>query len=279
MLKKYTLVNIFIYPVKSLAGISLNSARVETEGLQFDRRWMLVDRNNVFLTQRTKPEMALINTEIKEKGLELSHKRKSLPKLFIPFNEHSGETATVKIFDDKVKANFVSGEADRWLSIATGTECRLVTLSDKYKRYVNKKYAHNNETVGFADGFPFLILGKSSLDLLNSKLTEEVPVNRFRPNFVFTGGNAHDEDNWLTIKIGSIIFDVVKPCARCVIPSIDQNTGIKNKEPLSTLSKYRRSGNKILFGQNLIARNSGFVNLGDGLEILEYKKERNNFEN
>lgn len=277
-MREYKLSEIYIYPVKSLAGINLDSSFVETEGLRFDRRWMTVDENNIFLTQRTNPRMALINTEIKKNGLELSHKTKQISKLFIPFTMRSQKTVTVKIFDDEVRAYFVSDKVDKWLTKAIGTECRLVTLSDKYKRFVNKKYAHNNETVGFADGFPFLIIGQSSLDLLNSKLPQKIPVNRFRPNFVFTGSKAHDEDNWQTIKIGEVIFDVVKPCARCVIPTIDQNTGIKNKEPLTTLSKYRRSGNKILFGQNLIARNSGFVNLGDGLEILEYKRDWNNFE-
>jgi len=277
-MNKYKLSEIYIYPVKSLSGISLDSSSVKIEGLQFDRRWMVVDKNNDFLTQRTNSEMALISTAINKEGVEFSHKTKQLPKLFIPFDKLSHETAVVRIFEDKVLANFISEEADRWLTIAIGMECRLVTLTDQHKRYVNKKYAHNNETVGFADGFPFLIIGQSSLDLLNSKLEDKLPMNRFRPNFVFTGGEAHDEDKWLKIKIGEVIFDVVKPCARCVIPTIDQNTGIKNKEPLSTLSKYRRSGNKILFGQNLIARNSGFVNLGDKLEILEYKRDRNNFE-
>ena len=277
-MNKYKLSEIYIYPVKSLSGISLDSSSVKMEGLQFDRRWMVVDKNNDFLTQRTNSEMALISTAINKEGVEFSHKTKQLPKLFIPFDKLSHETAVVRIFEDKVLANFISEEADRWLTIAIGMECRLVTLTDQHKRYVNKKYAHNNETVGFADGFPFLIIGQSSLDLLNSKLEDKLPMNRFRPNFVFTGGEAHDEDKWLKIKIGEVIFDVVKPCARCVIPTIDQNTGIKNKEPLSTLSKYRRSGNKILFGQNLIARNSGFVNLGDKLEILEYKRDRNNFE-
>ncbi len=277
-MNKYKLSEIYIYPVKSLSGISLDSSSVKIEGLQFDRRWMVVDKNNVFLTQRTNSEMALISTLINKEGVEFSQKTKQLPKLFIPFDKLSHETAVVRIFEDKVLANFISEEADRWLTIAIGMECRLVTLTDQHKRYVNKKYAHNNETVGFADGFPFLIIGRSSLDLLNSKLKDKLPMNRFRPNFVFTGGEAHVEDKWLKIKVGEVIFDVVKPCARCVIPTIDQNTGIKNKEPLSTLSKYRRSENKILFGQNLIARNSGFVNLGDRLEILEYKRDRNNFE-
>ncbi|GBD92050.1 hypothetical protein BMS3Abin04_02783 [bacterium BMS3Abin04] len=276
-MKEYKLSEIYIYPVKSLAGISLNSAFVEMEGLRFDRRWMVVDKNNIFLTQRTNPQMVLINTEIKKDRLELSHKTKKMPKLFIPFAMHSQETATVKIFNDEVQASFVSDETDQWLSSTIGTKCRLVVLSDNNKRYVNKKYAHNNETVSFADGFPFLIMGQSSLDLLNSKLEEKLPTNRFRPNFVFTGGHAHDEDNWKIIKIGKTIFDVVKPCARCVITTVDQNCGVKHKEPLLTLSKYRKQGNKILFGQNLIARSLGFVNLEDEIEILEYKRDQDSF--
>lgn len=270
-MKEYKLSEIYIYPVKSLSGISLNSAIVEPEGLQFDRRWMVVDKNNVFLTQRTNPGMALITTKIMGDGLKLFHKRKSLPKLFIPFTKHSQETAAVKIFNDEVQANFISDETDQWLSNAIGTKCRLVALSDNNKRYVNKKYAHNNETVSFADGFPFLIISQSSLDLLNSKLKEKISMNRFRPNFVFSGSCSHDEDKWVKIKIGEIIFDVVKPCARCVVTTVNQSNAVKSKEPLLTLSKYRRQGNKILFGQNLIAKNLGTVNVGDNLEILEHK--------
>jgi hypothetical protein len=134
-------------------------------------------------------------------------------------------------------------------------------------RPVNSHYATDNEQVSFTDGFPFLLISEASLQDLNKRLDEPVPMNRFRPNLVVSGCEAFAEDSWRQIRIGSISFNVVKPCERCVITTVDQALGIRGKEPLQTLSQYRRQNGKILFGQNLIHTSLGALQVGDSVEI------------
>ena len=261
---------IHIYPVKSLKGISLNEAMVEERGLQFDRRWMLVDEKNQFLTQREIPKMALIKIKIDGGNLIASFTDKSLE---VPIKPVGGDMTTVKIWSSSVKGKFYDGEIDAWFSDVLEHKCRLVQMPDETKRMVNPFYAVRKfkDTVSFADGYPFMLIGQGSLDDLNSRLEVPVPMNRFRPNFVVSGSGSFAEDDWKKIRIGEAIFHVVKPCERCVITTVDQLTGKKKgKEPLKTLSTYRNSGGKVLFGQNLIAENLGeVVRVGDKIEILE----------
>ena len=150
-------------------------------------------------------------------------------------------------------------------------------MPDESKRAVNPFYAVRKfkDTVSFADGYPFMLLGQASLDDLNSRLAEPVPMNRFRPNFVVSGAEAFEEDNWKKIRIGTTMFHVVKPSERCVMPTIDQARGEKTGvEPLRTLSAYRTKKNKVLFGQNLIAEKAGgLVRVGDEVEILERRRD------
>lgn len=258
---------IFIYPIKSLGGISVQSAKVEERGLQHDRRWMLIDNNNKFITQRTFPQMSLLNVEVSKKGLEVSHKIKSIEKLFIPFDNYGSEI-NVTVWDDNCLAKTTSKEIDDWFSEALEISCKLVYMPETTERKVDPKYVDDKKIVGFADGYPFLIIGQSSLDFLNSKLDIPILMNRFRPNLVFSGGKPHDEDKWKQFKIGSAIFNAVKPCSRCVLTTVNQETGVKGKEPLATLSKYRSEGNKVLFGQNLICTKTSRISVGDKIEIL-----------
>ena len=144
-------------------------------------------------------------------------------------------------------------------------------MPDESFRRVSPKYSSNNEIVSFADAYPFLIIGQQSLNDLNSRLEEKVPMNRFRPNFVFDGGEPFDEDKWKKFKIGDIIFEAVKPCSRCVTTTINQETGEMKQEPLKTLSQYRTKDNNVYFGQNLIHNKAGKVAVGDSIEILEWK--------
>ncbi len=265
-----------IYPIKSLAGISLKSSRVEERGLQFDRRWMLVDGKNDFLTQRDFPKMATIGTEILENGLRVSQ---SKDEAVIPFEPNTNKTVSVKIWQSRCRAKVYENEVNDWFCDVLQTNCKLVLMPSETKRKVNYFYAvHKDDTVGFADAYPFLLIGENSLEDLNSKLENPVPMNRFRPNFVVSGADAFAEDNWKQIKIGACVFHIVKPCARCVITTIDQANGEKQAvEPLKTLASYRipkRSiKKKILFGQNLIAENAGdILEIGDKVEIIQTKK-------
>ena len=143
-------------------------------------------------------------------------------------------------------------------------------MPESEKRNVDKKrkYISESHIVGFADAYPFLIIGQSSLEDLNSRLQEPVPMDRFRTNFVFTGGEPYCEDNLDDFKIGDVEFFAAKPCARCVITTTDQQTGKRYKEPLGTLSKYRNFDNKVMFGMNVICKSSGIVSVGDEIQII-----------
>jgi len=266
-----------IYPIKSLGGISLRSSIVENRGLQFDRRWLLVDEKNKFLTQRDFPQMAAIGVEIRKSGLTVSSGNKTLE---IPVRPDTDETASVKIWSSRCRAQIYSKKMNDWFSGVLQTDCRLVLMPEETRRKVNYFYAvHKEDTVSFADGYPFLLAGENSLADLNSRFDAPVPMNRFRPNFVVSGSDSFAEDGWKQIRIGATIFHVVKPCGRCVITTIEQSNGEKHGvEPLRTLASYRipkRSiKKKILFGQNLIAETVGeVISVGDKIEVIETKNK------
>ena len=261
-----TLSEINIYPIKSLAGISLQSAEVEDRGLKYDRRWVLVDETNTFFTQRDFPEMALIKVEIANAGLKLQHKKKNIESLTIPFQFEYSKKDKVVIWDDNVAGEFYNSQIDDWFSETLGIKCHLVKMPESTKRVVDETYV-KNKTVSFADGYPFMIIGQSSLDDLNSRMEKPLPMNRFRTNFVFTNGKPFEEDNWKKFKIGNVEFEAVKPCARCVITTTDQETAERASEPLLTLSKFRKVDNKVMFGMNLICESTGHVKIGDKIEL------------
>ena len=270
------LTEINIYPIKSLRGISLRQSKVEDRGLEFDRRWMVVDEKNQFLTQREFPKMATLEIGFEKKGLIVKDKEN---QIIIPLQPQNKETESVKIWSSNCRAIVYDNEINEWFSDVLQTNCRLVLMPEETKRRVNPFYALNKfkDTVSFADGYPFLLIGEASLSDLNSKLDKKIPMNRFRPNFVFNNSESFAEDTWKKVKIASTVFHVVKPCSRCVMTTIDQSTGIPDgKEPLKTLANYRLkkrgAKQKILFGQNLIAENAGEVlKIGDKIEVLETK--------
>jgi uncharacterized protein YcbX len=261
---------LFIYPIKSLGGISVSNALVTDRGLQHDRRWMLVDSNNEFMTQREFAEMALLQSEIVEDGLKVYHKKKQT-SILIPF-ESQGETISVQVWSDQCKGIVVDKKADEWFSETLGKHCQLVYMPRTTKRRVDGRYALNKEITNFSDGYPFTTIGQSSLDDLNSRLEETLPINRFRPNIVFTGGAAFEEDGWKHFTINDIDFYGVKLCARCVITTINQETIKKSKEPLKTLATYRQRNNKIYFGQNLVHHGEGTLHIGDEIKVKERKQ-------
>lgn len=266
------LTEINIYPVKSLRGISREKSVVEDRGLQFDRRWMLVDEKNNFLTQREFPKMAAV--EVKVLKSELSFKIDG-EEISIPFAPNTVNKANVKIWRSRCRADVYGDDVNNWFGDVLQTKCRLVVMPAESRRIVNPFYAVNKyqDTLSFADGYPFLLIGESSFNDLNAQLETPLPMNRFRPNFVVAGAEPFAEDEWKKIRIGKTIFHVVKPCARCVMTTIDQETGISGgKEPLKTLAEFRLKRQKILFGQNLIAENTGEeIKIGDEIEIVETK--------
>ena len=253
----------------------MSESFVEQKGLRFDRRWLLVNDKNEFLTQREFPKMATLATEIAENRLKVRDRENVLE---IPFEPREEISASVKIWSSRVRAQVYGREINDWFSEVLQIDCKLVSMPEKSKRKVNYFYAvHKDDAVSFADGYPFLLIGENSLNDLNARLERDVPMNRFRPNFVVSGGAPFEEDAWEKIKIGGAVFHVVKPCGRCVITTIDQETGVSaGREPLKTLATYRIPKHsvkrKINFGQNLIAETVGVnVKVGDAVEILERK--------
>jgi uncharacterized protein YcbX len=262
-----TLSEINIYPIKSLAGISLQSSEVEERGLKYDRRWVLVDNTNTFFTQRDFPEMALIKVAVESEGLRLSHKSKNVESLVVPFDFNYSKKNKVVIWNDNVEGEFYNKQIDDWFSEIIGIKCHLVKMPESTKRVVDEKYA-KDKIVSFADGYPFLIIGQSSLDDLNSRMGKPLPMNRFRTNFVFTGGKPFEEDHWKKFGIGEVEFEAVKPCARCVITTTNQETAERLQEPLLALSKFRKFGNEVMFGMNVICHSTGQIKLGDEIGLL-----------
>ena len=256
-----------LYPIKSCGGVSVRSAALDRFGLVGDRRWMLVDERNVALTQRESNTMALIHTEVISGGLRISLEGEALEVAIPLFPNATGTEVTV--WGDKVQALDGGEEAARWLSERLSRQCRIVFMPDDSRRLVDKNFAKTGETVSFADGYPLLLISQASLDDLNGRLETPVPMNRFRPNLVVSGCAPFEEDRWKRIRIGDVEFDLPKPCARCVMPSIDQRTGMRDRAINRVLASYRRREGTIYFGQNLLYREMGILNISAPVKVIE----------
>jgi len=270
-MNNFFLSELYVYPVKSLGGISLEKAQLEEKGLQYDRRWMLVDEEGMFITQRKYFELSLLAVNINDGRLIISHKIHTNQIISFDLQEDNGIQIPVVIWNDSVVGTEVNTEVSSWFSDFLKFKVKLVKMPVAEKRMVDPRYALNNEVVSFADGYPCLIIGQSSLDGLNEKLENQIKMDRFRPNFVFTGGEPHIEDRFDAFYIGETLFSAVKPCARCVLITIDQQTGEKGQEPLRTLAGYRTVDKKILFGQNLLHQQAGVISVGDELKVVRWK--------
>lgn len=259
------LAKMFIYPIKSCAGIEVSRAKLDRFGLQWDRRWMLVDSQGRFITQRSQPMMSQLRPALKDDHLEVRFTGPGveLEPLRLSLEPDVGDTQEVVVWQDQVPAVAVGEEADRWFSQALGQSCRLVFMSEATHRYVDPDYAREQETVSFADGFPILLTAEASLAQLNGYLSRPIGMERFRPNLVVAGSEAFAEDQWQRIQIGEMGFQVAKPCSRCAVPGIDPETGEKDGEILKVLSQHRRGGDrKVYFGQNLTYSGEGELCVG-----------------
>ena len=262
-----TLSQIFLYPVKSLAGIKIQRWPVDKNGLMYDRKWMLVDDDRQFLSQRRLPKMALIKPRIEQDRLIIS--APGMPDLSLELQPDGGDDIEVGIWHDQCLAKTISNQADVWFSTFLECDCRLVYHPDDRQRQVDQRYAKPSDQTAFSDGFPFLIVSENSLVNLNRVLPFEIGINRFRPNLVIADCPAYAEDSWRRIRIRDIEFRLPKPCSRCSVPGIDPETALSGKEPLATLNRLRRWENKIYFGQNALHSETGELAVGDTLEILE----------
>ncbi len=268
-----------LYPVKSCRGLAVTSAEVDARGFVGDRRFLIVDREYQFLTQRVLPRMALVETALTDRGLELGspgHGSIAVP-LLSPLDPRSS-SLSVTVWHDTVAAEDCGEEPAAWLSEFLGVTCRLVRAGSAYARPIPARKVPSTlsltpnpaQEVSFADGFPFLVIGEESLADLNARLAAPLPMNRFRPSLVVAGAAAYAEDTWTLLRIGPVRFHAASRCARCAITTTDQLTAERAAEPLRTLAGYRRDADgSVLFGRNLIHETkAGRVSVGNPVELL-----------
>jgi uncharacterized protein YcbX len=264
-----------IYPLKGGRAVDLDRATVEPWGLAGDRRWLLVDADCQFISQRRHPALARV-VITPGPGPDITASSDGCPSLLVTAPDDSAEQLKVTVWRSTVLAASAGTEADAWFSAFLGEPVRLVYLDDPTRRAVDPEYGRDGDTVSFADGYPLLLTSTGSLGQLNQWLAaaghQPVPMNRFRPNVVVTGYPPWAEDHWRRIRIGDAAFRVAKPCGRCVVTTTDQATGERGSQPLKMLAARRRFGKDLVFGQNLIPDSPGHIRVGDPIEIILFPR-------
>jgi uncharacterized protein YcbX len=259
--------NLWIYPLKSARGIALREMPLDSRGPVGDRRWMLIDDQGVMLSQRDLPRMTLIAVERGSDGLQCTAPGMSPLHLPVPSPGRSGRLMA-RVWDDTVEVQVGDNAEHAWFTQLLGAPCRLVYQPDDAFRQVNRIYAAKGVGVSLADGFPLLLIGQGSLADLNRRLEHPVEMRRFRPNVVVDSTEPFAEDTWRKIRAGEVELDLVKPCARCAIPTVDPETGEVGKEPMRTLATFRRRNNDVFFGWNIVAAAPGTLRVGDPVTVL-----------
>ena len=259
-----SLASIHVYPIKSLGGFSVQEVRLTDRGLEHDRRWMLIDPEGRFLTQRECPAMAGLHCAPYGNSFRVNDTR-SGNSIDMPWSLADAERVIAKVWDDEVQLMLGSVIMHHWFSEALQRPVRLAYMPDSTIRNTDPVYADVH--VALNDGYPALIISQASLDELNARLETPMPMDRFRPNFVIAGGVPFQEDDWTTIIIDEEHFSIVKPCARCVIITTDQQTGERSTEPLRTLATFRSVGNKVRFGMNATFVGGGTVHVGAPVHV------------
>lgn len=268
---------LFVYPLKSAAGIPVTSLALDMHGARGDRRWMVVDDTGYMLSQREAHGLALVTPkflgEDRDGGVAL-HAAGRAPLLLDA--ARTSPVRTVRLWKDIARAHDAGSEAAAWMSDLLGRGCRVVRIADDSHRPLAQKNAgvltSDDRTVAFPDAAPLLLLGAGSIRALNDRLLERgedpVGVERFRPNVLFDGADAHAEDGWTLVQAGTATVAVGSPCARCVMTTIDQFTAMQGVEPLRTLSSYRRQREGVMFGMNCTNAAPGAIELGDEIRVL-----------
>lgn len=282
-----TISELFVYPIKSCAGIALHEARLFATGLEYDRCWMVTDPAGAMLTQRAYPRMALIQVEIGAEDLVI--RAPGMSELRTPLDSARLEAPSAvqtQVWRDAAYGLDTGAASAEWFSAFLGVPARLLRFDPERERIVDPDYTDSvgGATTHFADGFPLLVIGQASLDDLNTRLSGKgapaIPINRFRPNVVLTGLDAYEEDYVETLSIDgeageNMQLQLVKPCSRCPMPTIDQAKGAPDpdwpNEPTDTMSVYRANPQRngaITFGNNaLVARGAGqWLRVGQSVE-------------
>lgn len=264
---EHKITQLLVYPIKSLPGIALQEAQLSETGIAWDRYWMLTDQNGQFISQRNMPRLVFFKIQLKANGVKVDHPSQKA-SLFIPFERAATYTEIeVTLFDKPYAAAIEQAFVNQWFSKALGEPVYLTFIPSHQDRRVNR---HPDAKINFPDSSQYLFIGEASMNHLNSKLESPIDVIRFRPNIVFTSKQAHIEDEWTSIRIAQNEFNTVKSCGRCQVTTIDPATGVKSKEPLKTLSTYRRSEKNVLFGRyfKCLDEERGLIKIGDTIQVL-----------
>ena len=253
---------LFVYPIKGCAGVSLERARVVERGLELDRRYMLIDRSGRFVTQREVPRLCLVGTALVGSSIALT--APGARPLMLPQGLDEAENARVacQVWHDSGSA-LCHDAGSRWFSDYLDDDVRLVYMPKSERRPVNPKRARPGDIVSFADAYPVLLISEASLADLNARLAAPLEMRRFRPNLVLSECEPFAEDAFKTLSIAGVSFRAVKRCQRCVVTTVDPNTGQRGEEPLRTLAEYRREEGRVWFGMNLIHDGPGELRVGD----------------
>lgn len=260
----HTIRDIIIYPIKGLRGIHAQEWLALKAGFEYDRRWMILDHNHKFVTQRSFPQMALFSQKIMGNMLKVSYENHSLEILL---NDHTHEIINTKVWDDVAVTVACSSQSSEWFSEMLKTKVILVKIMDEQSRKHMVKATGKTVDVSLADGYPYLVVSEQSLNLLNEKMSFPVKMDRFRPNIVVTADFAHHEDEWKGMEIGQTVFENIKPCGRCNVITIDQQSAEINTEPLRLLNQYRKAGNSVNFGTNMVCLQEGMIHVGDKISL------------
>lgn len=259
---------LYTYPVKSLAGIRIDHAHLLNTGFEFDRRWMVTEPNGTFVTQRSCPQMSLVQTRLENNQLVLS--TFGMEDIEVPSPDETDQRTSVEIWGDEVNAVIHENHINAWISDALGKECKLAYFPASETRACDTHVAQEGDSTLFADGFPLLLTNQASLDDLNHRLSQPVGMERFRPNIVIEGQVPFEEDHWRQIEINSVSLRFAQCCARCSVPTVNPDTGMmEGPEPIRTLSEYRTgSDGDVYFGINMIPESGGILSIGNEITVI-----------
>lgn len=258
---------LYIYPIKSLGALALHEAYVEIQGLAGDRRYMLVNEQGKFITQRTRPDLTRFQLSFAPNGFLVEDRELGITKI-LHHSVELGDDMSVEIWDDQVEARIVLDHWSEWFSQILQEKVFLVHLDDTSPRLMKEKYQTPlSKESSFADALPILLCSEASYEALESQLGEIVDRLRFRPNIIVKGTQAFEEDTWKQIQIGDVLLFGAKPCARCQLITVHPKQGTIHKEVLSALSQIRKIGNKVYFGQQFVPECLGKLTVGDQIRV------------